>query len=343
MRVLYTFNKPWYYHMALDSVLLSLKAQNKIPNTLRFLSFDPECVLIGYHQNPYDEVNLELCKSLNIDIGRRKTGGGAIYFNKAQIGWEVVASLKDFNIKNYEELSQFMCEKVAKALSSFGLNAKYRPRNDIEINSKKISGTGGVLQDGAFLYQGTILIDFDPDKMASLLKIPYEKLQDKNISSAKERVTSLKQELGYAPSFEDIAKAIEKEFEEFGLEKEDLTQEEIKLLNEISSKLNSKEWIFENEIADKLISTKTIRTRAGTFKISFKIDKTKRLLEYIIINGDFFATPPTAIKDLESYLKFSYFDEIKQKIKTFFGNTNLKISFMTDEELSDIILKAINE
>jgi len=54
MRVLYTFNKPWYYHMALDGVLLSLKAQNKIPNTLRFLSFDPECVLIGYHQNPYD-------------------------------------------------------------------------------------------------------------------------------------------------------------------------------------------------------------------------------------------------------------------------------------------------
>jgi lipoate-protein ligase A len=329
--------------MALDSVLLSLKAQNKIPNTLRFLSFEPECVLIGYHQNPYDEVNLELCESLNIDVGRRRTGGGAIYFNKAQIGWEVVASLKDFDIKNYEELSQYMCEKVAKALSTLGVNAKYRPRNDIEVNSKKISGTGGVLQEGAFLYQGTILIDFDPDKMASLLKIPYEKLQDKNISSAKERVTSLKQELGYSPSFEDIAKAIEKEFEDFGLEQGVLTEEESNLLLELSKKLNSKDWIFENEIVDKLISTKTIRTKAGTFKINFKIDKSKRLLEYIVINGDFFATPPNAVKDLESYLKFSYFDEIKQKVKTFFDKSNLKISFMTDEELSDIILKAINE
>jgi len=329
--------------MALDSVLLSLKAQNKIPNTLRFLSFEPECVLIGYHQNPYDEVNLELCEFLNIDVGRRRTGGGAIYFNKAQIGWEVVASLKDFDIKNYEELSQYMCEKVAKALSTLGVDAKYRPRNDIEVNSKKISGTGGVLQEGAFLYQGTILIDFDPDKMASLLKIPYEKLQDKNISSAKERVTSLKQELGYSPSFEDIAKAIEKEFEDFGLEQGALTEEESNLLLELSKKLNSKDWIFENEIVDKLISTKTIRTKAGTFKINFKIDKSKRLLEYIVINGDFFATPPNAVKDLESYLKFSYFDEIKQKVKTFFDKSNLKISFMTDEELSDIILKAINE
>ena len=343
MRVLYTFNKPWYYHMALDSVLLSLKAQNKIPNTLRFLSFNPECILIGYHQNPHQEVNLELAESFGIEIGRRRTGGGAIYFNKEQIGWEIVASLKDFNIKNYEELSQYMCEKVAKALSTFGVEAKYRPRNDIEINGKKISGTGGVFQEGAFLYQGTILIDFDPDKMASLLKIPYEKLKDKNISSAKERVTSLKQELGFTPTFEEIAKSIEDVFKDFGLEDGSLTKEEEFMLEKTSKELNSKEWVFANDSTDKLIDTKTIRTKAGTFKIGFKIDKTKKLLEYIVINGDFFATPPSAIKDLESYLKFSYIDEIPQRIKEFFNKNNVNISFMNYEDLINLILKALNE
>ncbi|WP_459893317.1 lipoate--protein ligase family protein [Hydrogenobaculum acidophilum] len=329
--------------MALDSVLLSLKAQNKIPNTLRFLSFNPECILIGYHQNPNQEVNLELAKSLGIEIGRRRTGGGTIYFNKEQIGWEIVASLKDFNIKNYEELSQYMCEKVAKALSKFGVDAKYRPRNDIEINGKKISGTGGVLQEGAFLYQGTILIDFDPDKMASLLKIPYEKLKDKNISSAKERVTSLKQELNFTPTFEEIAKAIKDVFKEFGLEDGSLTEEEELMLEKVSKELNSKEWVFANDNVDKLIDIKTIRTKAGTFKIGFKIDKTKKLLEYIVINGDFFATPPSAIKDLESYLKFSYIDEIPQRIREFFSKNNVNISFMTYEDLTNLILKALNE
>ncbi len=343
MRVLYTFKKPWYYHMALDSTLLMLKAQNKIPNTLRFLSFEPECVLIGYHQNPHQEVNIELCENMNIDIGRRRTGGGAIYFNKEQIGWEIVASLKDFNIKDYEELSRYMCERVAKALSSFGVEAKYRPRNDIEINGKKISGTGGVLQEGAFLYQGTILIDFDPDKMASLLKIPYEKLQDKNISSARERVTSLKQELGYAPSFDEITKAIEEVFKDFGLEEGNLSEEEELMVENISKELNSREWVFANEEQEKLIDIKTVRTKGGTFKIGFKIDSAKKLLEYIVINGDFFATPPSAIKDLESYLKFSYFDEIPERVKEFFASTRASISFMTDEDIANLILKAINE
>lgn len=342
MRVIYTFNKPWYYHMALDSVLLSLKAKNEIPNTLRFLSFDPECLLIGYHQDPHQEIYIERCQ--NIDIGRRKTGGGTIYFNKEQIGWEIVASLKDFSVKDYEELSKYMCETVARAISSFGLEARYRPRNDIEINGKKISGTGGVLQDGAFLYQGTILIDFDPDKMASFLKIPQEKLIDKNISSAKDRVTSLKNELGYAPSFNDIAKRIEDEFSKtFNLYKGELSQKEEDMANEIAKSLNTKEWVFANHHPQKDIKTKIFRTKAGTFRISSKIDPHKKLLDYILITGDFFATPPTLINQLEAYLKFSYFDEIPKRIKEFFSKNPGTISFMNEDELCDIILKAINE
>lgn len=342
MRVIYTFNKPWYYHMALDSVLLSLKAKNEIPNTLRFLSFDPECLLIGYHQDPHQEIYLEKCQ--NIDIGRRKTGGGTIYFNKEQIGWEIVASLKDFPAKDYEELSRYMCESVARAISSFGLKAKYRPRNDIEINGKKISGTGGVFQEGAFLYQGTILIDFDPDKMASLLKIPQEKLMDKNISSAKDRVTSLKFELGYSPDFNQISKAIEDEFSKsFSLYKDNLSQKEEDMINDIAKSLNTKEWVFANHHPEKDIKSKVFRTKAGTFRISAKIDTTKKILEYILINGDFFATPPTLINNLEAYLKFSYFDEIPTKISQFFESHQGNISFMNQDELSDIILKALNE
>ena len=342
MRIIYTFNKPWYYHMALDSVLLSLKAKNEIPNTLRFLSFNPECVLVGYHQDPHQEIYIERCQ--DIQIGRRKSGGGAIYFNKEQIGWEVVASLDDFNIKTYEELSQYMCEKVAMAISRLGVKAKYRPRNDIEINGKKISGTGGVLQEKAFLYQGTILIDFDADKMASMLKIPHEKLIDKNISSAKERVTSLKDELGYMPSFDEITNLIEREFsKEFNLEKDVLTKQEESMVEELSKKLNTEEWVFENTCKEKDIKTKVFRSKAGTFRISIKTDKAKRLLEYILINGDFFAKPSTLVNNLESYLKFSYFDEIEQRILDFFKNNEGSIYFITPKELSDIILKALNE
>ena len=46
------------------------------------------------------------------------------------------------------------------------------------------------------LQHGTILLGVDVDRMFSLLKVPDEKIKDKLIASVKERVTSVKNELG---------------------------------------------------------------------------------------------------------------------------------------------------
>jgi len=37
-----------------------------------------------------------------------------------------------------------------------GIPAKFRPRNDIEVNGRKISGTGGTAISGGFMFQGTV-------------------------------------------------------------------------------------------------------------------------------------------------------------------------------------------
>jgi len=104
----------------------------------------------------------------------------------------------------------------------------FRPRNDIEINGRKISGTGGTESDGAFLFQGTMLTDFDVDTMLRSLRIPVEKLKAKEIDSVKERVTCLKWELGYTPPLEVVKEAIQTGFEKALEEKEhDLLKKEI--------------------------------------------------------------------------------------------------------------------
>ena len=74
-RVIYTGQRPAYENIALDSVLLELKSEGKIPNTIRFLQFKPECVLIGYHQAVEQEVRLDYVKREGIDVNRRITGG----------------------------------------------------------------------------------------------------------------------------------------------------------------------------------------------------------------------------------------------------------------------------
>ena len=93
---------------------------------------------------------------------------------------------------------------MVTALRILGVESGFRPRNDIEVNGRKISGTGGTESDGAFLFQGTMLIDFDVDTMLKSLRIPIEKLKAKEIDSIRERVTCLNWEIGpYAATAND--------------------------------------------------------------------------------------------------------------------------------------------
>jgi lipoate-protein ligase A len=48
-------------NMALDEVLLELKAQERIPHTLRFLQFSRPSVLVGHRQSVEEEVRLDYC------------------------------------------------------------------------------------------------------------------------------------------------------------------------------------------------------------------------------------------------------------------------------------------
>ena len=201
-------------NMALDETLLELKGEGKTPDTIHFLQFSPRAVLVGFHQSVDEEIRKEYCLAHGIHINRRVTGGGGILFDESQLGWEVICDKAFFDIKiPNNRLFRRLCEPVITALSILGLQSTFRPRNDIEINGRKISGTGGTDSDGAFLFQGTMLTDFDVDTMLRSLRIPVEKLKAKEIDSVKERVTCLKWELGYTPSLETIKKAITLGFE----------------------------------------------------------------------------------------------------------------------------------
>ena len=184
-------------NMALDETLLELKAGERIPHTLRFLRFSNPAILIGHHQSVEEEIRLDYCRTKGIEINRRLTGGGALYLGKQELGWEIYISKTDPRIPSkIEDLYRRMGEVSALGLRQhLGVQVHFRPRNDIEVRGHKISGTGGTELSGAILFQGTILVDFDVDEMLRALRIPTEKLQDKEIESVKERVTCLRWEL----------------------------------------------------------------------------------------------------------------------------------------------------
>lgn len=338
-------------NMVLDEVLLEQKAAEKIPHTLRFLQFSTPAVLVGHHQSVEEEVRLDYCREKGIEINRRLTGGGAIYWGKAELGWEIYISKTDPRIPSkIEDLYRKMGEASAHGLQRLGLRAYFRPRNDVEVSGRKISGTGGTELSGAILFQGTLLVDFNVDEMLRALRIPTEKLQDKEIYSVKERVTCLKWELGRRPSLSGIKDALVKGFQEtFGVrfEPAPLTFKEESLLSEKLPHFSSPEYIYKvrESLPRRKTLTSVLKAPGGLIRISMAIDTKTQVINQILITGDFFAYPKRAIFDLESLLKNSKAtpSNVEQVIRDFFAGQNPSIPGVKETHLIQAIEEALQK
>jgi lipoate-protein ligase A len=338
-------------NMAMDEVLLEWTSAETIPNTLRFLQFSNPTVLVGHHQSVEEEVRLDYCRAHGIEINRRLTGGGALYWGKNELGWEIYISKKDPRIPSgLEDLYRKMGEAAALGFRHLGVGAYFRPKNDIEIQGRKISGTGGTELSGAILFQGTVLVDVDVDEMLRSLRIPTEKLQDKEIESVKERVTCLKWELGRTPSIQAVKASLTKGFEEtFGVrfENKPLTVEEENSIKAKVVPFSSHEYIFKTR--DSLPRKKTLgsllKAPGGLIRISIALDSKTHVINQILITGDFFAYPKRAIFDLESFLKNSKAtpSNIKGIVHSFFSDQKPKIPGISDTHLILAIEEALQK
>jgi lipoate---protein ligase len=341
-------NQPWRLlitppmsaadNMCLDQVLVDLKGVGSTPDTIRFLQFLPRCVLVGYHQSINEEIRLEFCQSNGLDVNRRITGGGAILFDENQLGWEVICDKSFFNLKiPNNRLFKTLCQPVVTALGYLGIpGAAFRPRNDIEIDGRKISGTGGTESGEAFLFQGTMLVDFDVETMLRALRIPVEKLKAKEIDSVKERVTCLNRELGYTPDVESIQSAIKKSFEmhlNIDLVPGGLTPEEQALFEERRSYYQSEAWIdrVKPTYRKREAVWSSYKADAGMIRFTLVCDMAANRLRDIYITGDFLSFPNRALYDMESRLRGVRLDrnEILSVIEDFFKQGKIVIPGMT--------------
>ncbi len=350
-RLLDTGRRSAAENMALDDVILKCRSDHLIPNTVRFLQFDPPAVLVGYNQDVEQEVRLDYVKRRRIDINRRVTGGGTIYFDKSSIGWEVIASSDSISCGQCkEELFKVMCEGPIRALNIIGIRAAFRPRNDIEVESRKISGTGGVESGDALLFQGTLLVDFDVETMVRALRIPIAKLSDKELKSAKERVTCIKWEIGYRPSYRTIKEALRKGFEEalaIKLAKAPLSVPEKDLLRERLPRFKSDEWIFldRRPLNEAAILQAIDKRPGGLIRVSLALDRRANCIKSILITGDFFTFPTAAILDLEAALKFAPYDKgsIENIVHDFFARSEVQVPGVTAEDVVNLILEAVGK
>ncbi|MBC7228075.1 MAG: DUF116 domain-containing protein [Thermoflexales bacterium] len=322
-------------NMALDEVVLTARSRNLVPNTLRFLQFSPPSALVGYHQAVEQEIRISYCQEHGIDINRRLTGGGGLLFDETQLGWEIIAAQDDPRFpRQIEKLYETISQGAIRGLEKLGIRAAFRPKNDIEVNGRKISGTGGTSMGGAFLFQGTLLVDFDVETMLRALRIPTEKLRDKEIASVRERVTCLAWELGSVPPLAHIKAALAEGFAEaFGirLEPGPLAPFEKELLAQRLPYFQSEEWIYgvRRPLDQRREVWALYKSPGGLIRASLIVSAGR--IREVLITGDFFAYPRRAILDLEARLKglLAEIETVRSVVEDFFENGDVRIPGVT--------------
>ena len=337
-------------NMALDEVILTAHSKNQAPPTLRFLQFNPHCALIGYHQAVEQEIRTDYCRQHGIEINRRLTGGGGLYWDATALGWEIYAPQGHPRIeRNVEAMYEQLCNAVVRGLAKLGIKADFRPQNDIEVDGRKISGTGGTALGGSFMFQGSLLIDFDPATMLRALRIPIEKLKDKEIDSVKERVTCLR-ELGCTQPLNEIKAALVAGFTEtlgLSFETDGLTEAEETLLAERLPFFESEEWIYgPRRMLNHSRELRALyKSPGGLIRVALVVDEDGRRIRSALITGDFFAYPKRAIYDLEAALKNApaNMPAIERIVREFWRNKEVQIPGVTPDDFLHSVSQALDK
>ncbi len=338
-------------NIALDDILLKLRNDDKIPDTLRLLQFRPNAVLVGFHQSIEQEVRIDFCQQKNIDINRRITGGGTIYLDEPQLGWELIASRWDPDIpKNIDELYAKVCEGAVRGLKHLGIDAEFRPRNDIEVEGRKISGTGGSFESNSFFFQGTLLTDFDVESMIRALRIPLEKLKPKELESAKERVTCLKWELEELPPTDAVKDAIIKGFSEVfdvNITRREMTQLERRLLEERTPDFEAEKWVYgvRRPVGSRQVLRSIYKVPGGLIRTTLVVDIPNKRIQAALITGDFFIFPNRVIYDMEAVLKDAPLEKAKLEkiLAQFFNSREIEMPGIVPQDFINAIFKAVDK
>jgi lipoate-protein ligase A len=234
IRTLETGFNPAVTNMAIDEALMETVGEVPI---LRIYGWRPAAVSIGYFQSMNEEVNFAKCREIGVDVVRRMTGGGAV-LHECELTYSFIS--REYP-KNIMESYRWICDAIVMSINRLGFDANFVPLNDIVIANKKVSGNAQTRRNGVLLQHGTILLGVDVNKMFSVLKVPSEKLRDKIIKDAKERVTSLA-----GTTFDDMATSLKTSFAakfESKLITDALSTKEISRATWLANrKYSSKEW-----------------------------------------------------------------------------------------------------
>lgn len=122
-------------------------------------------VVVGRHQNVWLEANINYCRSNQIDIARRNSGGGTVYHDENNLNISFLTSRKCYNRERNLKFIKDILHNY------FQIEATISPRKDLIIKDggQKISGTASKLNSFNSYHHCTLIVNVDRNKLRNSL------------------------------------------------------------------------------------------------------------------------------------------------------------------------------
>lgn len=175
------------------------------PDTIVWVQPSEPYVCVGHHQRAEEEVNLKYCLDRGLPVIQRETGGGMVYIDNDQVFVQWVFAPSRLPMRVDRRFAVFV-QTLAAALEPFGLQAALHPPNDLQLEGRKLSGTGAAAIGTAEVITGNFLLDFDYQAMEKVLASPHPTFSSMFAAALAEGLTTLRQVLGDRPSLDALAR-----------------------------------------------------------------------------------------------------------------------------------------
>jgi lipoate---protein ligase len=180
--------------MAIDSWLLQQHLLGNHPPTLRFYTWSPPAISLGFHQYNYPEYWRNITwQGEKLDLVRRPTGGRAV-LHQGDLTYSVVISgLKGNRIEAYQQI----CEFLLQGFSSLGVDLDYGNAGRgyihnpncfgtatgadlVTVNGAKLIGSAQLRKGSVILQHGSIRLNQDKNLFTEIFGVDT---QDVNLGN----------------------------------------------------------------------------------------------------------------------------------------------------------------
>lgn len=277
---------------------------------LRLYTYRDHCALIGRFQHLEAEIDLDFCRKAGIEWSRRLTGGGAILMGSKQLGICLVQPLPAGC--NTRQLYRRFAKPLIDVLERWGIRARFRGKNDLEVAGRKIAGLGIYTdRQGVLQFHASLLLDMDLELMLRVLKVPLEKLSDKSLQRVRARITTVSAECGRAVAVDELRPLLASAYAHalgLDLQQRPFSEVETATIRRLAAqKYGHEQWLRQYTPQPDMTGEGVKKTAAGLLRafVALKGQTFKSLL----ITGDFFELEPL-LRDLESMLKWQPVDKV---------------------------------